>query len=125
MTASTPMLRALELAAQARHSTAPNPMVGAVLVRDGAVVGEGWHVRAGEAHAEALALLQAGERARGATLYVTLEPCAHHGRTGPCADAVAAAGVERVVVAMPDPDPRVDGRGLARLRQASVAVEVG
>jgi diaminohydroxyphosphoribosylaminopyrimidine deaminase/5-amino-6-(5-phosphoribosylamino)uracil reductase len=100
-------------------------MVGAVLVRDGAVVGEGYHRRAGGPHAEIVALQRGGESARGATLYVTLEPCAHHGRTGPCADAVIAAGVSKVVAALRDPDPRVSGTGLARLEAAGVAVEVG
>jgi diaminohydroxyphosphoribosylaminopyrimidine deaminase/5-amino-6-(5-phosphoribosylamino)uracil reductase len=116
--------RALELAERGRGGTAPNPVVGAVLVRDGEVVGEGWHERAGEPHAEARALAAAGERARGATLYVTLEPCAHHGRTPPCADAVAAAGVARVVAAVGDPSPRTDGEGFARLRAAGVEVEL-
>ncbi len=122
---STFVRRALRLAERGRFGVSPNPLVGAVLVRDGAVVGEGWHERAGEAHAEARALAIAGERARGATLYVTLEPCAHHGRTPPCADAVITAGVLRVVAAHRDPDPRVAGRGFARLRDAGVAVEVG
>jgi diaminohydroxyphosphoribosylaminopyrimidine deaminase/5-amino-6-(5-phosphoribosylamino)uracil reductase len=119
------MRRALDLAQKARHQTSPNPMVGAVLVRDGAVVGEGYHRRAGGPHAEIVALQRGGESARGATLYVTLEPCAHHGRTGPCADAVIAAGVSKVVAALRDPDPRVSGTGLARLEAAGVAVEVG
>jgi diaminohydroxyphosphoribosylaminopyrimidine deaminase/5-amino-6-(5-phosphoribosylamino)uracil reductase len=119
------MARALALAARAAGRTAPNPMVGAVLVQGDTVVGEGWHQRAGAPHAEAVALAQAGPRARGATLYVNLEPCSHWGRTPPCADALIAAGVRRVVAAMEDPDPRVSGRGLARLRAAGVAVEVG
>jgi diaminohydroxyphosphoribosylaminopyrimidine deaminase/5-amino-6-(5-phosphoribosylamino)uracil reductase len=116
--------RALELAELGRGTTAPNPVVGAVLARDGEVVGEGWHERPGDPHAEIVALEAAGERARGATLYVTLEPCAHHGRTPPCADAVAAAGVARVVAAVGDPDPRTDGAGFARLRAAGVEVEL-
>jgi diaminohydroxyphosphoribosylaminopyrimidine deaminase/5-amino-6-(5-phosphoribosylamino)uracil reductase len=117
--------RALRLAARGRYTTAPNPRVGAVLVRDGAVVGEGWHRRAGGPHAEIEALAVAGEAARGATLYVNLEPCCHHGRTPPCADALLAAGVDRVVLSHRDPDPRVAGRSLARLAAAGVAVEVG
>jgi diaminohydroxyphosphoribosylaminopyrimidine deaminase/5-amino-6-(5-phosphoribosylamino)uracil reductase len=116
--------RALELAERGRGTTHPNPVVGAVLVRHGQVVGEGWHERQGGPHAEAVALEAAGERARGATLYVTLEPCAHHGRTPPCADAVVAAGVAHVVVGAADPDPRTDGQGLARLREAGIEVEV-
>ncbi len=119
------MARALQLARRGLYSTHPNPRVGCVLVRDGAVVGEGWHVRAGEPHAEVHALRAAGELARGATAYVTLEPCSHHGRTGPCADALLAAGVSRVVAAMQDPNPQVAGQGLARLRAAGVQVESG
>lgn len=119
------MQRALVLAARGLYTTSPNPRVGAVLVRDGQVVGEGWHERAGEPHAEVFALRAAGERARGADLYVTLEPCSHHGRTPPCADAVIAAGVRRVVAAMEDPNPRVAGSGLARLRAAGIATECG
>jgi len=115
------MSRALQLARQGLYSTHPNPRVGCVLVRDGEVVGEGWHQRAGEPHAEVHALRQAGERARGATAYVTLEPCSHHGRTPPCADALLAAGVSRLVCAMQDPNPLVAGRGLARLAAAGVS----
>ena len=119
------MRRALALAARGRFTVAPNPQVGAVLVRDGRVVGEGFHRRAGEAHAEVHALAAAGEAARGATLYVTLEPCAHQGRTPPCADAVVAAGVARVVAAHRDPNPLTAGRGFARLLAAGIEVEVG
>lgn len=119
------MRRALELAALGLYTTHPNPRVGCVLVRDGEVVGEGWHARAGEPHAEVHALRAAGERARGATAWVTLEPCTHHGRTPPCADALIAAGVARVVVAMRDPFPAVDGAGIARLRAAGIAVDCG
>jgi diaminohydroxyphosphoribosylaminopyrimidine deaminase/5-amino-6-(5-phosphoribosylamino)uracil reductase len=119
------MERALALAEGGRGRVSPNPMVGAVLVRDGRVVGEGFHRAAGRAHAEAEALAAAGAGAAGATCYVTLEPCAHHGRTPPCADALVAAGVARVVAAVQDPDPRVDGAGLARLRAAGVTVELG
>jgi diaminohydroxyphosphoribosylaminopyrimidine deaminase/5-amino-6-(5-phosphoribosylamino)uracil reductase len=119
------MGRALALATRGRGRVEPNPMVGAVVVRDGVVVGEGWHEQFGQGHAEVNALRQAGERARGATLYVTLEPCSHFGKTPPCADAVIAAGVSRVVAAMLDPFPQVSGRGAERLRQAGVAVEVG
>lgn len=114
--------RALELAERGRGTTHPNPVVGAVLVRDGEVVGEGWHERAGGSHAEVVALEQAGERAGGATLYVTMEPCSHHGRTPPCADAVVGAGVARVVVGCLDPNPEVDGVGV--LRAAGIEVEV-
>ncbi|MFC5697712.1 bifunctional diaminohydroxyphosphoribosylaminopyrimidine deaminase/5-amino-6-(5-phosphoribosylamino)uracil reductase RibD [Pseudomonas sp. GCM10022186] len=119
------MARALELARKGIYSTHPNPRVGCVIVRDGRVVGEGWHVRAGEPHAEVHALRQAGELARGATAYVTLEPCSHHGRTPPCADALVAAGVGRVVAAMQDPNPQVAGRGLQRLADAGIAVQSG
>ncbi len=119
------MRRALALAEEGRGLTSPNPMVGAVLVRDGEIVGEGAHLRAGGPHAEVGALAAAGARARGATLYVTLEPCAHHGRTPPCAPAVAAAGVVRVVAAQLDPNPLVTGRGVAQLEAAGVRVEVG
>jgi len=119
------MARALELAARARGRTSPNPLVGAVLINGDAVVGEGFHARAGEAHAEAIALAQAGDAARGADLYVNLEPCSHHGRTPPCADAIIQAGVARVFTAMRDPNPKVDGRGIARLQAAGVQVQVG
>ncbi|MBP8137566.1 MAG: bifunctional diaminohydroxyphosphoribosylaminopyrimidine deaminase/5-amino-6-(5-phosphoribosylamino)uracil reductase RibD, partial [Candidatus Eisenbacteria bacterium] len=117
------MLRALRLASKGRGRTAPNPMVGAVLVRNGEVVGEGWHRQHGGPHAEIEALAAAGRRARGATLYVTLEPCAHHGKTPPCADALIAAGVKRCVVALRDPHDIVNGRGLRRLRAAGLEVE--
>jgi diaminohydroxyphosphoribosylaminopyrimidine deaminase/5-amino-6-(5-phosphoribosylamino)uracil reductase len=119
------MARALALAARALGETNPNPVVGCVVVRKGRVVGEGFHRRAGGPHAEVAALRQAGSRARGATLYVTLEPCAHTGRTPPCAPAVAAAGVRRVVVAVRDPDPRVAGRGLRLLRASGIEVTTG
>jgi diaminohydroxyphosphoribosylaminopyrimidine deaminase / 5-amino-6-(5-phosphoribosylamino)uracil reductase len=119
------MGRAVVLAEGGRGTASPNPMVGAVLVRDGRVVGEGFHRAAGTAHAEAVALAAAGTAARGATCYVTLEPCAHHGRTPPCADALVAAGVARVVAAVTDPDPRARGAGLERLRAAGVRVDVG
>ena len=110
------MDEAFALAERGRGSTHPNPLVGAVLVRDGEVVGRGWHLAPGEPHAEAMALAEAGEHARGATLYCTLEPCSHHGKTPPCADALVAAGVGRAVVALGDPNPQVDGRGLRKLR---------
>jgi diaminohydroxyphosphoribosylaminopyrimidine deaminase/5-amino-6-(5-phosphoribosylamino)uracil reductase len=119
------MARAVALAERGRGTASPNPMVGAVLVLDGRVVGEGFHRAAGEPHAEAVALAAAGPLAAGATCYVTLEPCAHHGRTPPCADALLQAGVARVVAALADPDPRVGGGGLARLREAGVPVTVG
>ena len=119
------MARALQLARRGLYTTDPNPRVGCVLVRDGAVVGEGFHARAGTPHAERHALAQAGERARGATAYVTLEPCSHTGRTGPCADALIDAGVTRVVAAMEDPNPLVAGQGLQRLADAGIATAVG
>ena len=119
------MARALELAALGAGTTNPNPMVGCVVVRAGRVVGEGHHVRAGGAHAEPIALARAGAASRGATAYVNLEPCAHQGRTVPCAPLLAAAGVRRVVAAIGDPDPRVNGRGLALLRRAGIDVETG
>jgi len=119
------MARALELARRGLYTTDPNPRVGCVLVKQRRVIGEGWHERAGEPHAEIHALQAAGEAARGATAYVTLEPCSHHGRTGPCARALIEAGVKRVVVAMEDPNPEVAGRGLTMLREAGVRVETG
>ncbi|EJM81095.1 riboflavin biosynthesis protein RibD [Pseudomonas sp. GM74] len=119
------MARALELARKGQYTTHPNPRVGCVIVQGGQIVGEGWHERAGEPHAEVHALRAAGEQARGATAYVTLEPCSHHGRTPPCADALVNAGVARVVAAMQDPNPEVAGRGLQRLAQAGIATESG
>ncbi len=118
------MRRALELAECGRYTVSPNPMVGCVIVRDEMVIAEGWHRRAGEAHAEIEALRQC-EDPRGATMYVTLEPCSHRGRTGPCADAVIAAGLGRVVVAMEDPHEVVNGRGIAALRAAGIDIAVG
>lgn len=119
------MSRALQLAAQGLYTTDPNPRVGCVIVRDEEIVGEGFHARAGEPHAEVNALRMAGERAGGATVYVTLEPCSHHGRTGPCADALIGAGAARVVVAMQDPNHQVRGNGMAKLRAAGIVVDVG
>src|SRR5215212_2414816 len=119
------MARALELAARGRGAVEPNPLVGAVVVRDGEIVGEGWHERFGQAHAEVNALKQAGDRARGADVYVTLEPCCHFGKTPPCTEAVIGAGVRRVVSAMLDPFPKVSGQGASRLREAGIVVEVG
>ncbi len=117
------MREALDLAREGRGLASPNPMVGAVLVQGDEVVGRGFHTYAGVKHAEILAIEEAGERARGATLYINFEPCSHHGRTPPCADAVIAAGVKRVVAAMPDPNPEVAGAGFQRLREAGVEVE--
>ncbi len=119
------MARALQLAARGLYTTNPNPRVGCVLVRDGRVVGEGWHERAGEPHAEVHALRAAGAAARGATAYVTLEPCNHHGRTPPCSDALIAGGVARVVAAVRDPNSQVAGEGLEKLRAAGIAIECG
>jgi len=117
------MARALELAAMGGGLASPNPMVGAVLVREGRVIAEGFHTYDGMRHAEIIALEAAGEKARGATLYVNLEPCCHTGRTGPCTGALIAAGIERVVAAMIDPNPAVAGRGLKELRAAGIGVE--
>jgi len=119
------MARALELARNGRYTTHPNPRVGCVIVRDGQIVGEGWHVRTGEPHAEVHALRAAGDQARGATAYVTLEPCSHYGHTPPCADALVSAGLARVVAAMQDPNPEVAGRGMQRLAQAGIEVRSG
>ncbi|MGB4335266.1 MAG: bifunctional diaminohydroxyphosphoribosylaminopyrimidine deaminase/5-amino-6-(5-phosphoribosylamino)uracil reductase RibD [Chromatiaceae bacterium] len=119
------MARALRLAVLGLYTAEPNPRVGCVLVRDGEVVGEGWHQRTGGPHAERLALAMAGERARGATAFVSLEPCCHHGRTPPCTDGLIEAGVARVVAAMRDPNPLVAGAGLARLRAQGIAVVEG
>lgn len=119
------MERCLELAALARGRTAPNPMVGSVLVRDGALLAEGFHERAGLAHAEVDALRKLAGRAEGATLYVTLEPCCHHGRTPPCTDAILRSGVRRVVLGMIDPNPLVSGKGAAILESAGVEVVIG
>jgi diaminohydroxyphosphoribosylaminopyrimidine deaminase / 5-amino-6-(5-phosphoribosylamino)uracil reductase len=119
------LARALDLAALALYTTDPNPRVGCVIVNSQRVVGEGWHARAGEPHAEVFALRAAGTQARGATAYVTLEPCSHTGRTPPCADALIAAGIVRVVCCARDPNPKVAGAGIERLRQAGIAVEVG
>ena len=119
------MARALELAELGCYGAHPNPMVGCVIVRDDAIVGEGWHRQAGEPHAEINALHEAGEAARGATAYVTLEPCAHHGKTPPCTDALIAAGVSRVIAATEDPFPDVAGQGFATLREAGIEVRCG
>ncbi len=119
------MARALRLAERGLNTASPNPRVGCVLVRDGKIIGEGWHERAGEPHAEVHALRVAGDAAHGATAYVTLEPCSHHGRTPPCADALIAAQVARVVVAVQDPNPLVAGQGNFRLKSAGIEVEVG
>ena len=119
------MAHALRLAEHGLYTTTPNPRVGCVVVRDGRIVGEGWHRQAGQSHAEALALAQAGEAARGATAYVTLEPCAHFGRTPPCALALIRAGVSRVVIALGDPNPQVAGRGIELLHGAGITTTVG
>jgi diaminohydroxyphosphoribosylaminopyrimidine deaminase/5-amino-6-(5-phosphoribosylamino)uracil reductase len=119
------MAHALRLAELGLYSTSPNPRVGCVLVRDGIIVGTGWHQKTGEAHAEIHALNEAGTRAHGATAYVTLEPCSHHGRTPPCADALIKAGIHRVITAMQDPNPQVAGQGLTRLNAAGITTECG
>ena len=119
------MRRVLRLARKGEGRTSPNPMVGAIVVKNGRIVGKGYHARAGEAHAEIIALERAGEKARGATLYLNLEPCTHYGRTPPCAPRVIEAGVKRVVVGMKDPNPLVRGKGIARLKQAGLEVTVG
>lgn len=119
------MQRCLELARRALGRTSPNPMVGAVVIQNGEIIGEGFHPRAGEPHAEVFALKAAGENARGATVYVSLEPCNHHGRTPPCSEALVAAGVAKVVVGMVDPNPLVASGGIARLRSAGIEVVVG
>ena len=119
------MTRALRMAERGAFTTRPNPMVGCLIAHGDEVVGEGWHQEKGGPHAEVFALQAAGERAKGATAYVTLEPCAHTGNTGPCADALIAAGVARVVAAMRDPFPQVDGAGFEKLRAAGIVVESG
>ncbi len=119
------MARALALAQRGLYTTDPNPRVGCILVRDGAVVGEGWHERAGAPHAEVLALAAAGSQAHGATAYITLEPCCHYGRTPPCTQALLAAGIRRLVVALEDPNPLVAGKGIAALQEAGIRVESG
>ena len=119
------MARAIALAKKGLYSTKPNPAVGCVIVNQGEVVGEGWHQRAGMPHAERVALANAGAKAKGATVYVTLEPCSHHGRTPPCADGLIEAGVAQVLMAMVDPNPLVSGQGIARLKQAGIEVKTG
>ncbi len=119
------MAQALRLAERGLYTTDPNPRVGCVIVNDGVMVGEGWHVRAGELHAEIHALKAAGDQAEGATAYVTLEPCCHHGRTAPCSEALIKAKLARLVVAMQDPHTRVDGGGIAQLREAGIQVDTG
>ena len=119
------MQRAIELARLGQYSTKPNPNVGCVIVKDGQLVGEGFHPKAGQPHAEVFAMRQAGEQARGATAYVTLEPCAHYGRTPPCAKGLVEAGIAKVIVACPDPNPLVAGKGVQILKDAGIAVEMG
>src|SRR3954467_10546283 len=119
------MALALTLGRRGLGNAWPNPAVGAVVVKDGKIVGRGWTQPGGRPHAEALALKRAGKAAKGATLYVTLEPCSHQGKTPPCADAIARAGVSRVVSALEDPNPQIAGRGYAKLRERGIAVETG
>jgi diaminohydroxyphosphoribosylaminopyrimidine deaminase/5-amino-6-(5-phosphoribosylamino)uracil reductase len=119
------MARALQLAARGLYTTSPNPRVGCVIVKDGKIIGEGWHQKAGEPHAEIHALMEAGMAAQGATVYVSLEPCSHHGRTPPCADALIGAGVAKVIAAAQDPNPHVSGNGLARLKAAGIETASG
>ena len=119
------MALALQLAARGLYSTSPNPRVGCIIVKDGKIIGEGWHQKAGEPHAEIHALMEAGMAAQGATVYVTLEPCSHHGRTPPCADALVGAGVSKVIAAAQDPNPNVAGNGLARLKAAGIEILTG
>ncbi len=119
------MLRALALAEKARGRTSPNPLVGAVLIKNGKIIAEGFHEKAGKDHAEIVAIKKARANAKGATLYITLEPCSHHGKTPPCADAVIEAGIAKVVIATPDPNPLVSGKGIARLKKAGLTVMVG
>ncbi len=119
------MQRALRLAERGLFTTDPNPRVGCVIVKDGQVVGEGWHQRAGEPHAEILALQQAGEKAKGSTVYITLEPCSHHGKTPPCVDGLITAGVGKVIAAMQDPNPEVSGRGFKLLQEKGIETECG
>ena len=119
------MARALHLAERGLYTTTPNPRVGCVIVKNGQIIGEGWHQKAGAPHAEINALMQAGPASLGATVYVTLEPCSHHGRTPPCADALIGAGVAKVIAAIQDPNPNVSGQGLARLKAAGITVEHG
>lgn len=119
------MLRAIELAKKGQYTTRPNPCVGCVIVKDGQIIGEGYHYQAGQPHAEVFALRQAGENAEGATAYVTLEPCSHHGRTPPCADALIKAKIKKVVIAVTDPNPKVAGGGIVKLQQAGIEVITG
>jgi len=119
------MARAIRLAERGMYTTDPNPRVGCVLVKHGEVIGEGWHERAGEPHAEIMALREAGDEAKGSVAYISLEPCCHHGKTPPCSDALIEAGLSRVVVAMEDPNPRVAGKGISQLRGAGIEVDVG
>jgi diaminohydroxyphosphoribosylaminopyrimidine deaminase / 5-amino-6-(5-phosphoribosylamino)uracil reductase len=119
------ILRCLELARRASGETAPNPLVGSVIVQGNEIVGEGFHPKAGQPHAEVFALRAAGEKARGAIAYVNLEPCSHYGRTPPCANALIEAGISKVVIGMVDPNPQVAGSGIARLRDAGIEVVVG